>query len=80
MTREPWSHVKILIHRTWAIGKFSKIAILRVCHHLVSYSKFSQIILRRTFQYGRAMGQTVLKANSRVSKTKKNRSVSKIIE
>ena len=71
MTREPWSHVKILMYRTWAIGKFSKMAILRICHHLVSYSTFSQIILRHTFQYGYAMGQTVLKANSRVSKTKK---------
>ena len=59
------------MYRTWAIGKFSKMAILRVCHHLVSYSTFSQIILRHTFQYGHAIGQTVLKANSRVSKTKK---------
>ena len=53
------------------LGSFSKMAIFRVCRHLVSYSTFSQIILRHTFQYGHAMGQTVLKANSRVSKTKK---------
>ena len=71
MTRKPLSHVKILLYRTWAIGKSSTMAILRVCRHLVSYSTFSQIILLHTFQYGHAMGQTVLKANSRVSKTKK---------
>ena len=62
----------------WVMLKFyyierglSTMAILRVCRHLVSYSTFSQIILLHTFQYGHAMGQTVLKANSRVSKTKK---------
>ena len=71
MTREPLSHVKILLYRTWAIGKSSTMVILRICRHLVCYSTFLQIILRHTFQYGRAMGRTVLKANSRVSKTKK---------
>ena len=71
MTRKPLSHVKILLYRTWAIGKSSTMAILRVSRHLLSYSTFLQIILLHTFQYGHAMGQTVLKANSRVSKTKK---------
>ena len=65
------SHVKILLYRTWAIGKSSTMAILRICRHLVCYSTFLQIILRHTFQYGRAMGRTVLKANSRFSNTRK---------
>ena len=66
-----WVMLKFYYIERGLLGSFSKMAIFRVCRHLVSYSTFSQIILRHTFQYGHAMGQTVLKANSRVSKTKK---------
>ena len=36
----------------------------------LNYSTFLQITLRHTCQFGRAMGRTFLKANSRALKTK----------